>query len=64
MVHEVIRIVQNELKKDKTEAMPYSYYELSHSPLFEHIRNEPEFQQLLREQKPVYDEIVRKYRIK
>ena len=61
MAHEAVQIMREYLKTDQYY---YSYYELLHSVFYERIRNDPEFQHLLIERKPIYDDMVRKYRIK
>jgi len=61
MVREAIHVLQEEFKKDKYAT---SYEMLLLTPAFDPIRNNPEFQKLLAQQKPLYDEMIRKYRIK
>jgi hypothetical protein len=63
MAHEVVQLLQEKIKTNKLYFVS-NYYQMQYGPFYERIRNDPEFQKLLRQQKPVYDELVRKYRIK
>jgi len=63
MAHEAVPLILESLKSSMYGSFP-SYEILLHSPFYEHIRNAPEFQHLLAQQKPISDEMIRKYRIK
>jgi len=62
MAHEAVQMLQKSLKTSTYDSYP-NYEFLSQSSFYENIRNHPEFQQLLRQQKIIYDEMIRKYRI-
>ena len=64
MAHEVVQSIKEKLNVNKEYNASLNYYDLSQSPFFECIRNDPEFQNLIAQQKPNYDKAIRKYRIK
>ena len=61
MAHEVIQLFHERMKINK---YAYNYYAMSHNPIYDHVRNDPDFQQFFSQRKTISDETIRKYRIK
>jgi tetratricopeptide (TPR) repeat protein len=57
MKEEALALMEKEIAAGK----PYRYLDLLHNPLYDTLRAEPRFRELLRQQQLVYEERMRKY---
>ncbi len=57
---EAIKYIEDAIKKDADTSV-YRYLELIHNPFFDSLRDDPRFKEIVRKQKKIYEERLKKY---